>query len=174
MPLEFIIELVTELISDYLYVGVFLAALIETIIPPIPTMAVYPIAGVIASQNGMGIPELFLLGITGGLGASVGSIGIYFIALKLGRTALLRYLKRIKISEKKLTRAECWFQKYGDKSVLFGRMIPIFREIISIPAGLLKMKLTKFLTYTILGSCAYSITLIFIGYYFGMAALEFF
>tara|TARA_B100001167_G_scaffold141992_1_gene90666 strand:+ start:53 stop:577 length:525 start_codon:yes stop_codon:yes gene_type:complete len=174
MPLEFIIELVTELISDYLYVGVFLAALIETIIPPIPTMAVYPIAGVIASQNGMGIPELFLLGITGGLGASVGSIGIYFIALKLGRTALLRYLKRVKISEKKLTRAERWFQKYGDKSVLFGRMIPIFREIISIPAGLLKMKLTKFLTYTILGSCAYSITLIFIGYYFGMAALEFF
>ena len=174
MPLEFIIELVTELISDYLYVGVFLAALIETIIPPIPTMAVYPIAGVIASQNGLGIPELFLLGITGGLGASIGSIGIYFIALKLGRTALLRYLKRIKISEKKLTRAECWFQKYGDKSVLFGRMVPIFREIISIPAGLLKMKLTKFLTYTILGSCAYSITLIFIGYYFGMAALEFF
>ena len=78
MPLEFIIELVTELISDYLYVGVFLAALIETIIPPIPTMAVYPIAGVIASQNGMGIPELFLLGITGGLGSSIGSIGIYF------------------------------------------------------------------------------------------------
>ena len=174
MPLEFVIELLTELISDYLYVGVFLAALIETIIPPIPTMAVYPIAGVIASQNGLGLPELFLLGITGGLGASVGSIGIYFIALKLGRTALLKYLKRIKISEKKLTRAECWFQKYGDKSVLFGRMVPIFREIISIPAGLLKMKLTKFLTYTILGSCAYSITLIFIGYYFGMAALEFF
>ena len=174
MPLEFVIELVTELISDYLYVGVFLAALIETIIPPIPTMAVYPIAGVIASQNGMGIPELFLLGITGGLGASVGSIGIYFIALKLGRTALLRCLKRVKISEKKLARAECWFQKYGDKSVLFGRMVPIFREIISIPAGLLKMKLTKFLTYTILGSCAYSITLFFIGYYFGMAALEFF
>ena len=174
MPLESLIEFVTMLITDYLYVGVFLAALIETIIPPIPTMAVYPIAGVIASQNGLGLPELFLLGITGGLGSSIGSIGIYFIALKLGRTALLKYLKRIKISEKKLTRAECWFQKYGDKSVLFGRMVPIFREIISIPAGLLKMKLTKFLTYTILGSCAYSITLIFIGYYFGMAALEFF
>ena len=174
MPLESLVEFITTLIADYLYAGVFLAALIETVIPPIPTMAVYPIAGVIASQNGLGLPELFLLGITGGIGSSIGSIGIYFIALKLGRTALLKYLKRIKISEKKLTRAECWFQKYGDKSVLFGRMVPIFREIISIPAGLLKMKLTKFLTYTILGSCAYSITLIFIGYYFGMAALEFF
>ena len=173
MSLEPLIEFVTTLIEDYLYLGVFLAAFIETIIPPIPTMAVYPIAGVIASQNGLGLPELFLLGVTGGLGASIGSIGIYFIALKLGRTALLKYLKRVKISEKKLIKAECWFQKYGDKSVLFGRMIPIFREMISIPAGLLKMKLTKFLAYTILGSCAYSITLIFIGYYFGMAALEF-
>jgi len=173
MPLESIIEFVTMLISDYLYVGVFLAALIETIIPPIPTMAVYPIAGFVASQNGLGLVELFLLGITGGLGASIGSIGIYFIALKLGRAALLKYIKRVRISEKKLIRAECWFEKYGDKAVLFGRMIPVFREIISIPAGLLRMNLPKFLAYTILGSCAYSITLIFIGYYFGVTALEF-
>ena len=173
MPLESIIEFVTMLISDYLYVGVFLAALIETIIPPIPTMAVYPIAGLVASQNGLGLVELFLLGITGGLGASIGSIGIYFIALKLGRAALLKYIKRVRISEKKLVRAECWFEKYGDKAVLFGRMIPVFREIISIPAGLLRMNLPKFLAYTILGSCAYSITLIFIGYYFGVTALEF-
>jgi len=173
VPLDSLIEFVTMLITDYLYAGVFFAALIETIIPPIPTMAVYPIAGLIASQNGLGLPELFLLGITGGLGASIGSIGIYFIALKLGRVALLKYLKRVRISEKKLVRAECWFEKYGDKAVLFGRMIPVFREIISIPAGLLQMKLPKFLAYTILGSCAYSLTLIFIGYYFGITALEF-
>jgi len=52
-------------------------------------------------------------------------------------------------------------------------MVPVFREMISIPAGLLKMKFAKFLTYTILGSCGWSITLIFIGYYFGNAAFEF-
>jgi len=173
MPLESIIELITTLIEDYLFLGVFLAALIETIIPPIPTMAVFPTAGFIASQNGLELPELFLLGIVGGLGASIGSTLIYLIALKLGRTVLLRYLKRVKISEKKLTRVEYWFQKYGDKAVLFGRMIPVFREIVSIPAGLLKMKLPKFLAYTILGSCGWSITLIFIGYYFGIASLEF-
>ena len=173
MPFESIIELVTTLIEDHLYLGVFLAALIETIIPPIPTMAVFPTAGFIASQNGLELPELFLLGIVGGLGASIGSTLIYLIALKLGRTVLLRYLKRVKVSEKKLTRVEYWFQKYGDKAVLFGRMIPVFREIVSIPAGLLKMKLPKFLAYTILGSCGWSITLIFIGYYFGIASLEF-
>ena len=173
MPIESLIEFVTMLISDYLYAGVFLAALIETIIPPIPTMAVFPTAGFIASQNGLGLPELFLLGILGGLGASIGSTVIYLIALKLGRTALLKYLKYVKVSEKKLTKVEDWFQKYGDKAVLFGRMIPVFREMISIPAGLLKMKMPKFLAYTILGSCGWSMTMIFIGYYFGIAAIEF-
>ena len=173
MPLESLIELVTTLIEDYLYLGVFLAALIETIIPPIPTMAVFPTAGFIAAQNGLGLLELFLLGILGGLGASIGSTVIYLIALKLGRTALLKYLKYVKVSEKKLTKVEQWFQKYGDKAVLFGRMIPVFREMVSIPAGLLKMKIPKFLAYTILGSCGWSMTLIFIGYYFGTAAIEF-
>ena len=173
MPLESLIEFVTALMADYLYVGVFLAAIIETVIPPIPTMVVFPTAGFIASQNGLELPELILLGIVGGLGASIGSTVIYLIALKLGRTALLRYLKYVKVSEKKLARVECWFQKYGDKAVLFGRMIPVFREMISIPAGLLEMKLAKFLAYTILGSCGWSITLIFIGYYFGIASLEF-
>ena len=173
MPLESLIELVTTLIEDHLYLGVFLAALIETIIPPIPTMAVFPTAGFIAAQNGLGLPELFLLGILGGLGASIGSTVIYLIALKLGRTALLKYLKYVKVSEKKLTKVEQWFQKYGDKAVLFGRMIPVFREMVSIPAGLLKMKISKFLAYTILGSCGWSMTLIFIGYYFGIAAVEF-
>ena len=172
MPLESLIEFVTTLIEDYLFLGVFLAALIETIIPPIPTMAVFPTAGFIASQNGLELPELFLLGIVGGLGASIGSTLIYLIALKLGRTVLLRYLKRVKVSEKKLTKVENWFQKYGDKAVLFGRMVPVFREMISVPAGLLKMKFPKFLAYTILGSCGWSMTMIFIGYYFGIASLE--
>ena len=173
MSLESLIEFVITLITDNLYVGVFLAAIIETVIPPIPTMVVFPTAGFIASQNGLELPELILLGIVGGLGASIGSTVIYLIALKLGRTALLRYLKYVKVSDKKLTKVECWFQKYGDKAVLFGRMVPVFREMISIPAGLLKMKLAKFLAYTILGSCGWSITLIFIGYYFGIASLEF-
>ena len=174
MVFESLIEWITTLVTEYLYAGVFLAALIETIIPPIPTMAVFPTAGFVASQKGLEIPELILLGIVGGIGASIGSTVIYLIALKLGRTALLKYLKYVKISEKKLTRVENWFQKYGDKAVLFGRMIPVFREMISIPAGLLKMKFTKFVAYTVLGSCGWSILLIFIGYYFGIAALEFF
>ena len=173
MVFEVFVEWVTSLLAEYLYAGVFIAALIETIIPPIPTMAVFPTAGFLASQNNFELYQVILLGIIGGLGASIGSTVIYLIALKLGRVALLRYLRYVKVSEKKLTRVEKWFQKYGEKAVLFGRMVPVFREMISIPAGLLKMKFAKFLTYTILGSCGWSITLILVGYYFGNAALEF-
>ena len=69
--LQVLIQWISELLSEYLYLGVFLAALIETIIPPIPTMAVFPTAGYIASQNNLGIPEVVLLGIVGGFGASI-------------------------------------------------------------------------------------------------------
>ena len=173
MVFEVFVEWLTTLLAEYLYAGVFIAAIIETIIPPIPTMAVFPTAGFLASQNNFELYQVILLGIIGGLGASIGSTVIYLVALKLGRVALLKYLRYVKVSEKKLTRVENWFQKYGDKAVLFGRMIPVFREMVSIPAGLLKMKFAKFLTYTILGSCGWSITLILVGYYFGNAALEF-
>jgi len=172
--LEILVQWITDLLSEYLFLGVFLAAVLETAIPPIPTMVVFLTAGFIASQNGLTIIEAILLGIVGGLGASIGSSLIYFIALKLGRVALLRYLKRVKISEKKLDRVEKWFQRYGDKAVLFGRMIPVFREMISVPAGLLKMSIKKFLIYTITGSCAWGISMVLVGYFFGITAFEMF
>ena len=132
--LQALIQWISDLLSEYLYLGVFLAALLETIIPPIPTMAVFPTAGVIASQNGLSVIEAILLGIVGGFGASIGSTVIYLIALKLGRAALMKYLSKVRVSEKKLDRVEKWFEKYGDKAVLFGRMVPVFRDMISIPA----------------------------------------
>ena len=116
MPFESLIEFITTLMTDYLYLGVFLAALIETIIPPIPTMAVFPTAGFIASQNGLELPELFLLGIVGGLGASIGSTVIYLIALKLGRTVLLKYLKYVKVSEKKIIESRILVSKIWRQS----------------------------------------------------------
>jgi len=170
--LQALIQWISDLLSEYLFAGVFIAALIETIIPPIPTMAVFPTAGFIASQNGLSVIEAVFLGVIGGLGASIGSTVIYLIALKLGRTALLRYLNKVKVSEKKLERVERWFEKYGDKAVLFGRMVPVFREMISVPAGLLKMNVKKFLAYTVLGSCGWGITMVLIGYFFGLTAFE--
>jgi len=107
--------------------------------------------------------------ILGATGATIGTSVIYLIALKLGRTVLLRYLKNFRISEKKLERVEIWFEKYGDKAVLIGRMVPVMREMISVPAGLLKMKIPKFILFTFIGSCIWSSITILAGYYFGEA-----
>ena len=166
-PFDTIVLWISEFLGGHLYEGVFLAALIETIIPPIPTLAVFPAAGFLASQEGFSIFEVIPMIILGALGATIGTTGIYLIALKLGRNILLRYLRFVKISEKKLERVEIWFEKYGDKAVFLGRMVPVMREMISIPAGFLCMKIPKFVLYTFGGSLIWSAGTILAGYYFG-------
>ncbi len=166
-PFDSFLVWISEFLTGHLYEGVFVAALVETIIPPIPTLAIFPTAGFLASQEGFSLLSVIPLIILGALGATIGTTAIYLIALKLGRKILLRYLKFLKISEKKLERVETWFEKYGDKAVFFGRMIPVMREMISVPAGLLKMKFPKFILYTFAGSLVWSTGTILAGYYFG-------
>ena len=166
-PLDSLLLWIADFLGNHLYEGVFLAALLETIIPPIPTLAVFPTAGFLASQNGITIIGLVPLVILGAAGATIGTSAIYFIALKLGRIVLLRYLRYVRVSETKLARVENWFAKYGDKAVFLGRMVPVMREMISVPAGLLKMKIPKFIMYTFAGSCVWSTGTILTGYYFG-------
>ncbi|MEM3006792.1 MAG: DedA family protein [Candidatus Nitrosotenuis sp.] len=168
------VQWIISLISDYLYIGVFVAAIIETIFPPIPTVAVFPIAGYVASQNHMGLAEVIGLGLAGGVGATIGSTAIYLISAKLGRVALLRYLKYAKISDEKLAKIEKWFEKHGDKAVFFGRLVPVLREMISIPAGLFRMRISKFILYTFGGSCVWGVSLTLVGYYFGLISIELF
>ncbi len=168
-PFDSFLIWIAEFLGDHLYEGIFLAALIETIIPPIPTLAIFPTAGFLASQQGIPLIGVIPMIILGGIGATIGTSAIYFIALKLGRIILLRYLKYFRISEKKLERVELWFEKYGDKAVLLGRMIPVMREMISVPAGLLKMRIPKFVAYTFVGSIIWSAGTILAGYYFGEA-----
>ncbi len=166
-PFDSFLIWISEFLTGHLYEGVFVAALVETIIPPIPTLAIFPTAGFLASQEGFSLFSVIPLIILGALGATIGTTAIYLIALKLGRRILLRYLKFLKISEKKLERVEIWFEKYGDKAVFLGRMIPVMREMISVPAGLLGMKFPKFILYTFAGSLVWSTGTILAGYYFG-------
>ncbi len=168
-PFDSFLVWITEFLGNHLYEGIFLAAIIETIIPPIPTLAVFPTAGFLASQQGIPIIDVIPMIVLGGIGATIGTSAIYLIALKLGRIVLLRYLKYLRISEQKLERVEIWFAKYGDKAVFLGRMIPVMREMISVPAGLLKMKIPKFVLFTFAGSCIWSAVTILAGYYFGEA-----
>jgi membrane protein DedA with SNARE-associated domain len=168
-PFDSFLVWIADFLGDHLYEGIFLAALLETIIPPIPTLAVFPTAGFLASQQGITLIGLIPMILLGAIGATIGTSAIYLIALKLGRIVLLRYLRFVKVNDKKLERVEIWFEKYGDKAVFLGRMVPVMREMISIPAGLLKMKIPKFVLYTFGGSCIWSTGTILSGYYFGAA-----
>jgi len=171
--IESFIEWVISLVSDNLYPGVFLAALLETVFPPIPSEAIFPLAGYLVLKNEMSFFHVIGLGFMGGTGATLGAFIIYFIALKLGRSGLQRYMKIAKIKSSTLTKADRWFEKYGDKSVIIGRLIPGIRELVSIPAGIFRMKPIKFLVFTFIGSCAWSIALTIIGYYLGVATIDF-
>lgn len=162
------------MISENIYPGVFLAALLETVFPPIPSEAVFPLAGYILLKNDMHNFHIFGIGVTGGLGATCGAFVIYIISKGLGRTGLVKYLKYAKIKDSSLDKADKWFAKYGDKSVIIGRLIPGIRELVSIPAGVFNMNPLKFFIFTMIGSCIWSTALTAVGYYFGVATIDFF
>jgi membrane protein DedA with SNARE-associated domain len=164
---EDITDTITSWISNIGYLGVFAATLLETIFPPIPSEIIFPLVGFVAQSKGLGLGNAIGMGTIGALGSTVGAIMIYFIALKIGRPAILRIGKYVLINESKLQRAELWFEKHGAVAVFVGRLAPGIREIISIPAGLSKMNIIKFILFTFAGSLIWSVSLTIIGYYFG-------
>jgi membrane protein DedA with SNARE-associated domain len=161
-------EYLKTLITLNLYGGAFLAALIETIFPPIPSEIVMPLAGYLASLGNYGYLGLILVSVFATLGATLGAVIIYFVSLKLGRLFIIKYGKYLLITESSLSSAEKWFGKYGSKAVFFGRMAPGIRELVSIPAGISKMKFEKFLFYTFLGSFIWTTVLVSLGYFLGV------
>src|ERR671924_1434178 len=154
-----ILDSISSLIAQYGYPAVFAAAFLETIFPPIPSEIIFPLVGFVAQSKGLGLGNAIGMGTIGALGSTVGAIMIYFIALKIGRPAILRIGKYVLINESKLQRAELWFEKHGAVAVFVGRLAPGIREIISIPAGLSKMNIIKFILFTFAGSLIWSVSL---------------
>lgn len=163
------IDTLTAWIKDYGYPALFAAALIETVIPIIPSELVFPLAGFTAYDRQLGVGHAIGMAASGALGSTVGAIAIYYASLKAGKAAIIRCGKYVRIGTKEIEKAEKWFEKHGELAVFLGRMAPGIRELISIPAGISKMNITKFIIFTFAGSLIWSIALSLAGYYGGEA-----
>jgi membrane protein DedA with SNARE-associated domain len=168
-----ILDTITSLIAQYGYPAVFAAAFLEVIFPPIPSEVIFPLIGFIVQSRTLGVENAIGMATMGALGSTAGAALIYFISLKVGRAAIVRFGARVKVSEREIEKAEKWFEKYGSIAVFTGRMIPGVREIISIPAGVARMNFAKFVVYTFTGSLLWCIILTLAGYYLGEAWTRF-
>lgn len=153
-----------SVISATGYFGVFFLMVLESMIFPIPSELVMPFAGFLAAQGEL---NLALVCVFATLGSIVGS-GISYLAGMYGGNALvLKYGKYFLLDEKDLMKTESWFSKKGEKTIFIGRLIPVVRHLISIPAGIGKMNFKKFCIYTISGALIWNSFLAYLGYILG-------
>jgi membrane protein DedA with SNARE-associated domain len=148
--------------------GVIALMAIESACIPIPSEIIMPLAGWILIKE-LSLPITFnlLAGVLGALGCTIGSIIAYWVGIKGGRPFLNKYGKYILITPHDLDRADQWFQKNGDWAIFITRLIPLVRTFISLPAGIAKMRIVKFLIYTFAGSFIWCTVLSFAGYLLG-------
>lgn len=152
------------------YTGVMILMTIESSFIPMPSEIIVPPAAYLASLGKMNI---FIIIIVGTLGSLIGAIFNYIIGYYLGRPIVYKlsehkYAKFIFINREKMERAEKYFLKNSKSATFIGRLVPVIRQLISIPAGFCKMNFTSFLVYTTLGSFIWVSILAGLGYFIGM------
>lgn len=152
---------------NYLDITILMA--IESSFIPFPSEIVIPPAAYLASQGKLNI---FLVVLFATIGSLIGAIFNYYFAYFLGRPILYKFVnsklgKIFLLNEKSLEKAEEYFRKNGEISTLIGRLLPGIRQLVSLPAGLAKMKLPNFLFFTILGSLIWNCILAALGYFIG-------
>ncbi|WP_069114858.1 VTT domain-containing protein [Jiangella alba] len=146
-------------------VGAGLAIAAENLFPPLPSEVILPLAGFTASRGDMNLAAAIIWTTVGSV---VGALIWYAVGAAVGRDrtrSILAALPLVKMSD--VDKAEAWFGKHGVKTIFFGRMIPIFRSFISIPAGVERMSLPIFLAFTALGSAIWNTVFILLGYQLG-------
>ena len=142
-------------------VGVGLSILAETVIPPIPSEAVLGLAGVLINEGRMSIVPVILCATVGSI---LGAIFFYFLGRALGPRRSHAFLDRLPLVETAdVDRTFAWFEKHGRSAVFLGRMVPIVRSFISVPAGVVRMPFGQFLLFTAGGSLIWNTVLIILG-----------
>jgi membrane protein DedA with SNARE-associated domain len=142
-----------ESLSAWGYFGITTLMFLENVFPPIPSELIMPMGGFAAARgelNGVGV---LLAGVTGSL---LGALPWYFLGQQVGLERLTRWAERhgrwLTISPQELNVVTDWFKRHGGKAVFFGRLMPTFRTLIALPAGIMRMPLNKFLMLSALGS----------------------
>lgn len=145
--------------------GAGLAVAIENLFPPIPSEVILPLAGFAASQGDLNVVAAIVFTT---LGSLVGALALYGLGAWLGRErmrTIARHIPLVDVDD--VDRTEAWFQRHGPKAVFFGRMLPLFRSFISIPAGIERMHLLKFAALTTAGSLIWNTVFILAGFWLG-------
>lgn len=166
--LEFLVSWILEVISTLGYGGVFVLMTLESALIPIPSEVTMPFSGFLVTENRFNFWLIVAIGTLGNLVGSLIAYGLGFWGQeKVVRALIGKWGKFILLSEEELDRAEIWFRQFGDLIVFFSRILPAIRTFISLPAGIAKMNLYKFIFYTTAGSFIWSLFLTKIGVIWG-------
>ncbi len=161
---EAVVGWITETIFQLGYPGITLLMALESSFFPFPSEVVLPPAGYLAAQGRMSAPLALGAGV---LGSLLGAVFNYYLAVRLGRPLLHKYHRYLLMREASLDRAEAYFRNHGEISTFVGRLIPVIRQLISLPAGLARMRIDRFVIYTALGAGIWCTILTYIGWYVG-------
>ncbi|MFI6770915.1 DedA family protein [Streptomyces sp. NPDC050355] len=156
---------ITDLMDALGAPGAGLAIAAENLFPPLPSEVILPLTGFAAGRGGMHLASV-LAWTT--LGSVTGALALYGVGALLGRertVAIASKLPLVKVSD--IEKTERWFRRHGTKAVFFGRMLPLFRSLISIPAGIERMPIPVFLALTTLGSLCWNTIFVLAGYLLG-------
>ena len=153
-----------DVITALGYVGLALLLIAENLFPPIPSEVVLPLAGFLVGRGDIGFWQALLAAT---IGSVAGALILYTLGRYGGRRLVLRYGRFLRVDDDSLDRADVWFRRYGDWVVLFARVVPFARSVVSIPAGTMKMPAIRFTVMTALGSLAWNTLLIGAGVILG-------
>jgi len=159
--IELLVDKVTGIISLIGYLGIFLLMALESTAFPLPSELVMPFAGFLVAKGGMSFVVVIVVST---LGSLLGSLVSYYIGYYGGHRFVKRFGKYFLLDAEHLRKAEKWFLKRGKKTIFFSRFVPGVRHVISIPAGIGKMKIAKFSVFTFLGAGIWNTILLLIGF----------